>query len=176
MEREDQRTALENQIDAINERADTELSTLDKQQEQIEAYYDDRMKQANIQAEAELELTRSTQQQIIDLLAEYAPDYDAAGRSLGERLMAGFTAAVGTFGDWFAGFEAQVTGAVNRIQAANVAAAAGKAQTYDANGNPASGITITQQNTFNTPVETPAETARRIRQANEDLAERILGG
>ncbi len=176
VEREDQRAALEAQIDAINERADTELSALDKQQEQIEAYYDNRMKQANLQAEAELELVNSTQQQIIDLLAEYAPDYDAAGRSLGERLMAGFTAAVGTFGDWFIGFEAQVTGAVDRIQAANVAAAAGKAQAYDANGNPVSGITITQQNTFNTPVETPAETARRIRQANEDLAERILGG
>ena len=176
VQRADQRTALEDQIDSINERADTELSMLDKQQEQIEAYYDDRMKQANLQAEAELELINSTQQQIIDLLAEYAPDYDAAGRSLGERLMAGFTAAVGTFGDWFTGFEAQVTGAVDRIQAANVAAVAGKVQAYDTNGNPVSGITITQQNTFNTPVETPAETARRIRQANEDLAERILGG
>ncbi|HPJ03130.1 MAG TPA: hypothetical protein PKU80_09850 [Candidatus Limiplasma sp.] len=133
------------------------------------------MKQANLQAEAELELISSTQQQIIDLLAEYAPEYDAAGRTLGERLMAGFTAAVGTFGDWFTGLEAQVTGTVDRIQAANVAAAASRTQNYDANGNPVSGITITQQNTFNTPVETPAETARRIRQANEELAERILG-
>ena len=175
IEREDQRTALQDAIDSINAKADTEISALDTQQDQIEAYYDERMKQANLQAEAELELTRSTQQQIIDLLAEYAPEYDAAGRTLGERLMDGFTSAVGVFDTWFDDFSAKLAAAVDSMQAANVSAAATRAQTYDENGNPASGVVLNQENNFYTPVETPAETARRIQRANEDLADQLLG-
>jgi len=136
------------------------------------------MSQANLQAEAELELTKSTQQQIIDLLKAYASDYDAAGRTLGEKLMDGFTSVVGTFDTWFDNFSDRLAAAVDQIQAANVAAAsaASRTQTYDAEGNPVSGVTINQENNFNTPVETPAETARRIQQANEELAAQILGG
>ena len=175
--RDEQKAALEAQIDAINEKADSEIDALDEQQKAIDSYYDERTTQANLQAEAELELMNSTQQKIIDLLGEYAPDYDAAGRSLGEKFMDGFTSVFGTFNDWFADFEADVTAAVDSIQAANVAAAAAaaRAQTYDENGNPVSGITIEQVNNFNTPVETPAETVRRIQQANEDLAAQIAG-
>ena len=173
--RDEQKAALEAQIDAINEKADSEIESLDAQQEAIDAYYDERMTQANLQAEAELELMNSTQQKIIDLLAEYAPDYDAAGRSLGEKFMEGFTSVFGTFNDWFTNFETKVTAAVDSIQAANVAAASARTQTYDEDGNPVSGVTIEQTNNFNTPVETPAETARRIQQANEDLAEQIAG-
>ena len=175
LEREEQKSVLEAAIDAINDKADSEIEALDEQQEAIEAYYDDRMTAANLQAEAELELVNSTQQQIIALLAEYAPDYDAAGRTLGEKLMEGFTSVVGTFNDWFTEFEASVTSAVDSIQAANVAAAASRSQAYDENGNPVSGITIEQTNNFNVAVETPSETARRIQQANEDLAEQIAG-
>ncbi len=176
-ERDEQKAALEAQIDAINKQADSEIDALDEQQKAIDAFYDERTKQANLQAEAELELMNSTQQKIIDLLGEYAPEYDAAGRSLGERFMDGFTSVFGTFNDWFTDFEADVTAAVDSIQAANVAAAAAAARTqaYDENGNPVSGITIEQINNFNTPVETPAETARRIQQANEDLAAQIAG-
>ena len=177
LEREEQISALEDQIDAINETADAEIAALDAQQEAIEAYYDERMEAANLQAEAEIELMNSTQESIIALLAEYAPDYDAAGRTLGEKLMDGFTSVVGTFDDWFTEFTAKVTSAVDSIQAANVAAAtaAQATQAYDENGNPVSGITIEQTNNFNVAVETPAETAARIQQANEDLAEQIAG-
>gem|GEM_PF-1239046 len=175
LEREEQKAALEAAMDEINQKADSEIDALDQQQEAVEAYYDARMEQANLQAEAELALLNSTQQQIIDLLTAYAPDYDAAGRTLGEKLMEGFTSVVGTFNDWFSDFESKVTTAVDSLQAANKAAASGREQTYDEYGNPVSGITIEQTNNFNTPVETPAETARRIQQANEDLAEQIAG-
>ena len=173
--REEQKAELEAAMDEINQKADSEIDALDQQQEAVEAYYDARMEQANLQAEAELALVNSTQQQIIDLLTAYAPDYDAAGRTLGEKLMEGFTSVVGTFNDWFSDFESKVTTAVDSLQAANKAAASGREQTYDEYGNPVSGITIEQTNNFNTPVETPAETARRIQQANEDLAEQIAG-
>ena len=173
--REDEKAALQAQIDAINETADTEIAALDKQQEQIEAYYKERMTQANLLAEAEVELMQSTQKQIVALLAEYAPDYDAAGRTLGERLMEGLTASIGEFDSWFAGLTEKITEALDEAQAASVAAVTVRQQTYDEDGNPVSGVMLNQENNFYTPVETPAEIARRIQQANEDLAEQLLG-
>ena len=174
--REDEKASLQAAIDSINDTADAEIATLDKQQEQLEAYYEDRMNQANLLAEAEVELMNSSQEQIVALLAEYAPEYDAAGRSLGERLMEGLTASIGSFDSWFENLTAKITSALDQAQAVSVATVVERQQTYDENGNPLNGIVVNQQNTFNTPVETPAETAARIQQANEDLAEQLLGG
>ena len=178
MDRKDQRTALQQQIENINHQADSEIDALDDRRAELEAFYRDRMSQANLQAEAEVELMNSTQQQIIDLLADYAPEYDAMGRTLGERLMDGFVSTVGVFDDWFATFSQNLADALAQIQAANVAAANNRSQSAPGESGGASerSVNINQQNNFNTPVESPAETARRIRRANEDLAEQIMGG
>lgn len=175
VDREDQRADLRNQIDDINTTADTEIEALNNRRQEIEDFYKDRMSLANLQAEAEIELMKSTQQQIIDLLAEYAPEYDAIGRTLGERMMDGFLALVGNFDDWFDTFSANLASVMDQMHNANVAAANNRTQETGNSVN-AREVTITQQNTFNTPVESPADTARRIQRANEDLAEQIMTG
>ncbi|HNX63136.1 MAG TPA: hypothetical protein PKN45_10890, partial [Candidatus Limiplasma sp.] len=93
--RDDQKTALEKQIDAINARADTELSKLDDQQQAIEDAYAARLQTASLEAEAEKILMSNTQQQIIALINQYAPDYNATGQNLGEQLYQGFLGRVG---------------------------------------------------------------------------------
>ena len=182
IEREDKRDDLEQQMKDINDKADDELEKLDKQRKKIEDYYKERLKQANLQAEAEVLLAKSTQKQIIKLLAEYAPDYDAAGRSLGEKFMKSFEDAVGDASKWLNDFIKKYTDAIDKLDSKmrnkknKDDTNSDQAGATDAFAGSASQIVINQENNFNVPVETPAETARRIQQANEDLAEQIAGG
>ncbi|HPR78868.1 MAG TPA: hypothetical protein PLR69_09730, partial [Candidatus Limiplasma sp.] len=172
--REDQKTALEKQIDAINARADTELSKLDDQQQAIEDAYAARLQTASLEAEAEKILMSNTQQQIIALINQYAPDYNATGQNLGEQLYQGFLGRVGNIANWFTSFNT----AVNNAQSAMATQAQNAASNFysqaNANGISTNNVTVNQTNQFYEPVETPSQTARRIQQANEELALSLL--
>ncbi len=179
-EREDQKAALEAQIEAINQRADAELSALDQRQEEIEAVYEARLQTAALEAEAEKELASSSQQEIIDLIAAYAPDYNATGETLGEQLYEGFKSKVGDIAAYVENLNALIQTAQDDL-AAQVQAAADSfyqqaSEGAAASALAASGVTINQTNQFYTPVETPSQTAWKIRQANEDLALSLLNG
>jgi hypothetical protein len=172
--REDQKTALEKQIDAINARAESELSNLDDQQQKIEDAYAARLQTAALEAEAEKLLMNSTQQQIIALINQYAPDYNATGQNLGEQLYQGFLGRVGNIATWFTSFNNAVNNAQNAMATQAQNAASGFYQQANANGISTSNVTVNQTNQFYTPVETPSQTARRIQQANEELALSLL--
>jgi len=53
-ERDDQKDFLRKQIEGINERMDGELKALDKEQDELEKAYAERMKSAALRAEAEM--------------------------------------------------------------------------------------------------------------------------
>ncbi|MEG0126948.1 MAG: hypothetical protein RR816_12805, partial [Clostridia bacterium] len=169
----DQKDALKEQSDAIKDKTKEEIAKLDKQAEEIKALYDERLKAANIAAEAEKILTSNTQAQMIELIKSYAPDYEATGKTLGERLLAGFQNKVGDVKAWLDSLNASIEAAQSRA----VAAATGRG--YSGGGsaqsnNAARVVHIAQNNTFTVPVETPSETARRIAIANESMVDALL--
>lgn len=69
---------------------------------------------------------QSSQADIIDLLKQFAPEYNATGQSLGEQLVDGFMGKVGDIETWFAKLTSGLTSGINsQLQMlANVGSAA----------------------------------------------------
>ena len=173
LELEDQKEALRAQIDQIEQAAESGLAALDREQEAIEAAYADRMEEAALRAEAEKLILSQSQDELLSLLEQYAPDYDALGQTLGEKLLDGFARGAGDVAAWFEDFSARLAGA----QAQMAALAQSAADTFYDGRRTAQGaqaaapaVTVNQTVEFNQPVETPAQVARRMEEVNEALA------
>lgn len=173
LELEDQKEALRAQIDQIEQAAESGLAALDREQEAIEAAYADRMEEAALRAEAEKLILSQSQDELLSLLEQYAPDYDALGQTLGEKLLDGFARGAGDVAAWFEDFSARLAGA----QAQMAALAQSAADTfYDGRRTAQAAqaavpaVTVNQTVEFNQPVETPAQVARRMEEVNEALA------
>ncbi|UZQ51584.1 phage tail tape measure protein [Clostridium kluyveri] len=82
-ELDQQKQSLQDQIDQLKEQQETSLSNIDD-------FYDQKLSDANLEAEAEKTLMNSTQQELVALLHSYGEDYKLAGQDLGTRLVEGF--------------------------------------------------------------------------------------
>ncbi|MBN1778453.1 MAG: hypothetical protein JW811_10065 [Clostridiales bacterium] len=170
--REDEKTALRAQLEVVNARAEAELDALDRQADAVREAYAKQLETAAIRAEAEKRLAAGTQEDILSLITAFAPEYNAAGQTLGEQMLAGFAERAGSIAGWMESLNAMILNVQQGMNAALQNAADSFYSEHAAAA--AAGVTITQQNTFNTPVESPSETAWRIRQANEELAAELL--
>ena len=173
LELEDQKEALRAQIEQIEQAAESGLAALDREQEAVEAAYEERMQEAALRAEAEKLILSQSQDELLSLLEQYAPDYDALGQTLGEKLLDGFARGAGDVAAWFEDFSARLAGA----QAQMAALAQSAADTfYDGRRTAQAAqaavpaVTVNQTVEFNQPVETPAQVARRMEEVNEALA------
>ena len=174
LELEDQKEALRAQIEEIEQAADSQLSALDREQEAIEAAYADRMEEAALRAEAEKLILSQSQDELLSLLEQYAPDYDALGQTLGEKLLDGFARGAGDVAAWFEDFSARLAGAQAQMAALAQSAADtfydGRRTAQAAQSPAIPAVTVNQTVEFNQPVETPAQVARRMEEVNEALA------
>ena len=174
LELEDQKEALRAEMEEIEQGAESVLAGLVREQEAIEAAYADRMEEAALRAEAEKLILSQSQDELLSLLEQYAPDYDALGQTLGEKLLDGFARGAGDVAAWFEDFSARLAGAQAQMAALAQSAADtfydGR-QTAQAAQSPATpAVTVNQTVEFNQPVETPAQVARRMEEVNEALA------
>lgn len=166
---EDQREALEDQMKAVQDQAKAEVEALEKESERIDSVYDEMLKGQSLAAEAQKLLMEESQEDLLDLLVSYAPEYEATGRTLGEKIYEGFKAAFGDISKFFESIDAQF-----EQMAENAGQAAfGNTQTIQQTGQASANITsptINQTVNFNQPVESPADVTRRMQQVSEDLA------
>ena len=174
LELEDQKEALRAQIEEIEQAAESGLAALDREQEAIEAAYADRMEEAALRAEAEKLILSQSQDELLSLLEQYAPDYDALGQTLGEKLLDGFARGAGDVAAWFEDFSARLAGAQAQMAALAQSAADtfydGRRTAQAAQSPATPAVTVNQTVEFNQPVETPAQVARRMEEVNEALA------
>lgn len=159
---EDEKEALRAQIEAIEKEADARLEALEREEADVEAAYAQRMEEAALRAEAEKLILTQSQDELLSLIKSYAPAYDAAGQTLGEKLLEGFSEKVGSIAQWFEDFNAQIARAQAEVAGASQEAAG---RFYQERG-----LTVHQTVTFNEPVDSPAQVARRVEQANRELA------
>ena len=156
-------------MQAVQDRADAEIEALEKESERIDSVYDEMLKGQSLAAEAQKLLMESTQEDLLALLTSYAPDYEATGRTLGEKIFEGFKSAFGDVSAFFESIDAQFEQMADRAQSA----AFGKTQNLQASGQAAATVTaptINQTVNFNQPVESPADVTRRMQQVSEELA------
>ena len=173
----DEKERLRAEQEAIRERVQVEQEAIAKQSDELAKVYDERLKDAALRAEAERMLTQSSQEQILDLIGSYAPDYEATGKTLGERLINGLTSIWGPVTDFFGALNAQINAVQDNLAQTALDAAdafyVGR-QMQGAAQVSAAPTTITQEININQPVESPAEMARRMQKVNEELARMLV--
>ena len=172
LELKQQKEALQGEIEKIKDQASEKIKELDGEQDAIEKAYEERLKAASLQAEAEKLLMTKSQDEIMDLLYEYVPEYDALGKSMGEKLLEGFQSKVGSIADWFRGFNDQLARMQEEL-AGSLNAATDRfyeSRRETAGQSGAGGAPVVQQTVnFYEPVESPSQVARRMEDVNDQL-------
>ena len=172
LELKQQKEALQEEIEKIRDQASEKIKELDGEQDAIEKAYEERLKAASLQAEAEKLLMTKSQDEIMDLLYEYVPEYDALGKSMGEKLLEGFQSKVGSITDWFRGFNDQLARMQEEL-AGTMNAATDRfyeSRRDTAGQGGAGGAPVVQQTVnFYEPVESPGQVARRMEDVNDQL-------
>ena len=172
LELKQQKEALQEEIEKIRDQASEKIKELDGEQDAIEKAYEERLKAASLQAEAEKLLMTKSQDEIMNLLYEYVPEYDALGKSMGEKLLEGFQSKVGSITDWFRGFNDQLARMQEKL-AGSLNAATDRfyeSRRDTAGQSGAGGAPVVQQTVnFYEPVESPSQVARRMEDVNDQL-------
>ncbi len=178
-EREELKASLQEQINQVQQKVEAEQEKIDKQIEANDKYYEELTKEQNLQAEAQKLLMKNNQTEILNLLKNFAPDYNLTGQSLGEQLVDGFMGKVADIEAWFGGLTAKFSQYQNRI--ASIATQAAD-EFYRTHGTAtgmqseaaATGAVVASapQITmiFNQPVESPTEIRREMERLAEQLA------
>ena len=172
LELKQQKEALQGEIEKIKDQASEKIRELDGEQDAIERAYEERLKAASLQAEAEKLLMTKSQDEIMNLLYEYVPEYDALGKSMGEKLMEGFQSKVGSIADWFRSFNDQLArmqeALAGTMNAATDRFYESRRETGSQSGT--GGAMVVQQTVnFYEPVESPSQVARRMEDVNDQL-------
>lgn len=178
-EREELKASLQEQINQVQQKVEAEQEKIDKQIEANDKYYEELTKEQNLQAEAQKLLMKNNQAEILNLLKNFAPDYNLTGQSLGEQLVDGFMGKVADIEEWFGGLTAKFSQYQNQIESIATQAADEFYRTHGVAAGMQTGAAATgtiaasaPQITmiFNQPVESPTEIRREMERLAEQLA------
>ncbi len=100
IDRDNQKEALRAEQERIKEQAEKEQELLDEEWKTKSKEYEEFLKEFNLKAEAEKMLMKGNQKEILDIIKSYAPEYDMAGQTLGEKLVDGFSSKVTDIQAW----------------------------------------------------------------------------
>ena len=178
-EREELKASLQEQIDQVQQKVEAEQEKIDKQIEANDKYYEELTKEQNLQAEAQKLLMKNNQAEILNLLKNFAPEYNLTGQSLGEQLVDGFMGKVADIEAWFGGLTAKFSQYQNQIASIATQAADEFYRTHGIVVGMQSGAAATAAVStsspqitmiFNQPVESPTEIRREMERLTEQLA------
>jgi hypothetical protein len=103
--------AKESELISINSLYEASKGTLDQKQLDLDAFYAKKLEDSAINAEAEKLIIDQNQQEILELLKGYGDGYQAVGKSLGERLVAGFGPQVDKIASMIANVQTKLSAA-----------------------------------------------------------------
>ncbi|QDY26388.1 phage tail tape measure protein [Clostridium botulinum] len=130
---EDKKQALKNQKDTLEEKKKNEVqnitnifnaekASLENRLTELKKFYDEKTREASLQAEAEKMIMDKSQKDIIDLLYSYSKEYLMAGSTLGEQLVEGFKPKIQEIKDMIASINKEIASAKeNALQAQSAA-------------------------------------------------------
>lgn len=184
--REAERERLEQEMEAAKETSQKQQEALEKELEELDKVYDELTKDFALRAEAEKAIMNSTQKEIIELIKSYAPEYDLAGQSIGEKLAEGFKAKAGSIVEYLDNLvkkvqEYQANMAYTANQAADKFWADRKKYEQQIAASAAPPVVKTPSPTvnmtvqINQPVQSPIEMRRQLERVADQIG-RQLGG
>ncbi|APH23377.1 phage tail tape measure protein [Clostridium botulinum] len=119
---EDKKQALKNQKDTLEEKKKNEVQNItnifnaekashENRLTELKKFYDEKTREASLQAEAEKMIMDKNQKDIIDLLYSYSKEYLMAGSTLGEQLVEGFKPKIQEIKDMIASINKEIASA-----------------------------------------------------------------
>ncbi len=155
-------------------------ASLDQQLLDTQNHYAQLLSAKSLQAEAEKMIIDKQQKEILELLDSYGDNYNQAGQTLGEQMVAGFKPQVDAISAMIANVVAQINAARSMAVAAmNEASQAGAANNnQNANSNnsnssksgPVQGHVTSVTQNFYTPVTSPSDISRAGTKAAQQMA------
>lgn len=183
-ERDDQKAALQDAIQTERDKI-TALSTeLQNRLDAINTHYEKELDTVKIRFEAEKVLANSTQQEILDMMATYAPHYDLIGKSYGERMIGalrgevkgGFDEMLADLNRSLATFAADADRVIREKQAAMAAflttPVPGIVGSGSSGATKSSNTTVNQTYNFNVPTANPLDVAAAGKKGAQDILKR----
>ncbi|WP_223145577.1 phage tail tape measure protein [Paenibacillus antarcticus] len=150
----------------------SQKASLDQQLLDSQLHYAALLEAKALQAEAEKMIIQNQQEEILKLLEKFGDGYQAAGQTLGEKMVAGFKPKVDEMSSMIAGLISQIDSARSAVlQTMALAASATAATSASSSGGSTSGASKTSVNiTINTPVTSPSAVAKAGVKAAQKLA------
>ncbi|MUG43434.1 phage tail tape measure protein [Paenibacillus woosongensis] len=155
-------------------------ASLDQQLLDAQDHYNKLLEAKSLQAEAEKMIIQNQQEDILVLLDEFGEGYQAAGQTLGEKLIAGFKPKVDEISSMIAGVIAQINAATAATMAASAAVASGGGSSSGSSSGKSSsdssipvvrGTVVSVTQNFNSPTTSPSSLAA----AATKTAQKLLG-
>lgn len=171
--REQQKKELQAQITAVKEQSQTQQDILNTEFEAIAKNYEKVMSSYSLENEAYKMMLSKSQNEIIDFIGSYAPEYELTGKTLGEKLYQGLRTKIKDIDYWFQQLDVKwqwyssqtaitANQAVDRFWASRAE--------YERNLNsmtatPSVNLTVN----FNEPVASPVQVARKMEDVTNNL-------
>lgn len=106
----------EAEIAAIQKSYEMQKIALDEQMKKLKEFYDEKLKEENLTAEAVKMIQDKNQKAIIKLLRDYLPHYNKAGNDMGEQLVLGFKPHINELKMMISGILADIKAAKNELE------------------------------------------------------------
>lgn len=181
--REAERKRLEEEMKKVQEESQKQQDDLRDQLDKVNEEYDKMTSDFQLRAEAEKAIMENTQKEIVELIKAFAPEYNLAGQTIGEKLADGFKNKFRDVLNYVESVTKQISDYQQTlIDQANAAAdkfyqtQQNQAQLPQppaslASAREAQPVQVTVN--FNQPVESPVETRRAIESVMNEIARQI---
>lgn len=177
--REQQKKALQQQIEEVQKQSESQQESLQKELDVNAENYEKFTSKFALENEAYKTMVSHNQKEILDIIKSYAPEYDLAGKTLGERLIN----SISLKGLDTKNFEWQFKSALQVYQAQMASTAQQAANDFwssraeyekhitsqSVTNSPTVNMTVN----FNEPVESPAEVQRKMAQITQEIASQL---
>lgn len=182
LEREDLKKSLQQEIENVKKESEQQQQQLQESLEANNKKYDELTSDASLKAQTAQMLMNSSQEEIVNFIKGYAPNYDLAGQTIGESLYNGFKSKVGDIESYIDNITNKITSYQSKLaKTANTAAdkfwstRSSFEQQISAAQAPAP-VSVNQTVNFNQPVTTPVQTKRQLNTVSQALAQQIVNG
>lgn len=175
-ELEKKKEELQDQIDEARDTAEERRKALEEELDVIDENYDKLTSALSLRAQAEQIIMQESQENIINMIKSYAPEYDLAGQSIGESLYQGFKSKVDNIYSYIEEVMAAIRQYQENAKAAAVKAANDFEQSNRSGANssqPPNSVNVYYTSNFNTPVQSPVQTKRAIESTASNIAAMI---
>ncbi|WP_195604408.1 phage tail tape measure protein [Clostridium tyrobutyricum] len=140
-----QKDDLQKQIDQLKENNDTMIKN-------IEEFYSNKLKDANLDAETQKMLVNNNQTEIVNLLKSYGKDYELAGSTLGDRLVTGFKGSLTSISNMISNLKSQINSLSMNVDLSSISPLSTNVSNTITSSNIQQAYTIPQNIQSNQPI------------------------